>query len=94
MTRSDRVGRWRQKLWEHIAVAAEMLAFERAHLRGEVDARWLLRWMATPQTRTARLICSWRMSRPDLDLAADELGVPRLTDAEWAEIHRDDPRPP
>ncbi|WP_431903582.1 hypothetical protein [Nonomuraea sp. bgisy101] len=94
VTRGDRVGRWREKLREHIAVAAEMWAFERAHLRGEVDERWVLRWMATPQTRVAKLICRWRMSRADVDLAADELGVARLTDDEWAEIHRDDPRPP
>lgn len=28
----------------------------------------------------------WQLSREDLDLAADALKVPRVTDEEWAEI--------
>ncbi|MET9343461.1 hypothetical protein [Nonomuraea sp. NPDC003804] len=58
VARSDRVVRWRQKLLEHVAVAAEMWAFERAHLRGEVDARWLLRWTAG-YARTKRRTPTW-----------------------------------
>lgn len=32
------------------------------------------------------LVRRWNLTREDLDLAADALGVPRVTDEEWARI--------
>lgn len=86
--------RWLQKPREHIVAAAEVVAFERAAIRGVFGARRPLPWRARPQTRAARLIGRWQMMRADPDLAADELGVPRLADAEWAGLRRGDRRPP
>jgi hypothetical protein len=32
------------------------------------------------------LTCRWQIAWEELDVAADELGVPRVTDEEWAQI--------
>lgn len=44
--------------------------------------------MSTPEQRAQAIALAqrWQVSREDLDLAADELGVRRVTDEEWAEI--------
>lgn len=67
-------------------IALEMLAFELALHRGDIDRRWLLCWFAAPKTRMAKLILPWRVSRADLDFIAALFGVAPLTDAELAAL--------